>query len=542
MITVCRLIRGLFLAALVALLTACGGGPPNVDEATERGILLLGNGTEPKTLDPQVATGVPENKIISALFEGLINYHPTDDETPEPGVAERWEMSEDATEWTFILRADARWSNGDPVTAHDFVYSYERMLSPGLGAEYVKMLYQMENAEAFNRGELDDFSQVGVQALDDRTLQFRLVGPTPFFLTMLQHYSWFPVHPPTIERWDGRYDRSGQWTLPGRIVGNGPFVLEDWRPNQYIRVTRSPTYWDHDFVRLNEIYFFPVEDINAEMRMFNSGRLHVTNSVPANDIPSLRTNRPDVLRIEPYLGTYFYRFNTTRPPFDDPRVRRALTIAIDRRAIVERVTLGGEIPAYGFVPPGFADHPPGQFFEHDPDLARELLAEAGFPGGRGFPRKFILFNTHENHRKIAEAIVAMWNSELGISMQLENKEWRVYLEDQAQLNYDVARAGWIGDYMDPITFLEMWTTGNGNNNTGWSNPQYDALIAQAFRSRTQEEHNATLRAAEALLMEELPIAPIYYYSRVYLIRPEVRNWYPKLTDNRPYKYIYLQAN
>lgn len=531
---------GLGLVCLVAL-SGCGGGIPDVEEATARGILLKGNGAEPKTLDPQVATGVTENKIISALTEGLISYHPTDDELPEPGVAKRWEANEDYSEWTFFLREDARWSNGDPVTAHDFVWSYERMLTPEFGAEYVEMLFQMENAEEFHRGEVEEFARVGVEALDERTLRFRLVGPTPFFLGMLKHYAWFPVHPPTVEAYgSGRLDRSSPWTLEGRHVGNGPFVLAEWRVNQFIRVTKSPTYWDRDRVRLNEIYFMAIEDVNTEQRMYASDRLHITNSVPSNDIANLRRTRPDELRLEPYLGTYFYRFNTTRPPFDDVRVRRALAMTVNREAIVNRVTLGDQTPAFAFVPPGFDDYPRRALLEYDPEEARRLMAAAGFPGGEGFPRKFLLFNTLEDHRKIAEAVVAMWNRELGIDFQLENKEWRVYLEAQSQLDFDISRAGWIGDYMDPITFLELWTTDNGNNNTGWSNARYDELIRKAFRSATQEEHYAALMEAEEILMAEMPVIPIYHYNRIYLIRPEVRGWYPKLLDNRPYKHLYLE--
>ncbi|MCC5806684.1 MAG: peptide ABC transporter substrate-binding protein [Opitutales bacterium] len=529
------------VALAAALLAGCGGGIPDVEEATAQGVLLKGNGSEPKTLDPQVATGVTENKIISSLIEGLIAYHPTDDELPEPGVAERWEPNEDYSEWTFFLREDALWSNGDPVTAHDFVWSYERMLTPEFGAEYVEMLYSMENAEEFHRGELTDFSAVGVEALDERTLRIRLVGPTPFFLGMLKHYAWYPVHPPTVEAYGtGRLDRSSPWTLQGRFVGNGPFVLEEWRVNQYIRVTKSPTYWDRDRVRLNEIYFMAIEDVNTEQRMYASGRLHVTNTVPSNDISNLRRTRPDELRLEPYLGTYFYRFNTTRPPFDDARVRRALAMSMDREAIVNRVTLGDQTPAYAFVPPGFDDFPRRRLVAHDPEAARRLLAEAGFPEGHGFPRKFLLFNTLEDHRKIAEAVVSMWNRELGIDFQLENKEWRVYLEAQSQLDFDLSRAGWIGDYMDPITFLELWTSDNGNNNTGWSNERYDELIRKAFRSETQEEHYAALIEAEEILMEAMPVIPVYHYNRIYLIRPEVRGWNPKLLDNRPYKYLYLE--
>lgn len=523
----------------VLIFSGCGDRLPNADEGVEQGILLLGNGAEPRGLDPHRATGVTENKIISALIEGLIAYHPTDDNLPEPGVAERWEANEDASVWTFYFREDARWSNGDLVTAQDFLYSYERFLTPALAAEYVNMLFIVENAREFNEGALDDFSEVGFEVLDDRTFRFHLVGPTPFFPNMLKHYSWYPVHPPTIEAHGGMTDLSGRWTTAGNFVGNGPFILSEWKPNQYILASRSPTYWDRDRMKLNGIAFFPVGDDNTERRMFDSGLLHMTNTVPTNDIPSLRQSSPDKLRLDPYLGTYFYRINTTRAPLDDVRVRRALALSIDRKSLVERVTLGDQQPAYSYVPPGFEGYENQTSLSYNPEKARELLAEAGYPGGRGFPQFYLLFNTSEGHRKLAEAVVAMWNRELGIRLQLENKEWKVYLDTQVHMEFDISRAGWIGDYMDPITFLEMFTTGNGNNNTGFANPQYDERIAAGFRSKTQEEHYRVLQEAEAILMDEVPVIPVYYYTRIYLKDPRVLGWHPKLLDNRPYKYISL---
>ena len=539
-----RISRGhvkILLLLAVASLVGCGDRIPDADEAVEQGILLKGNGAEPRTLDPHKATGVTENKVISALIEGLVTYHPTDDNAAEPGVAESWEANADSSVWTFQLRDNARWSNGDPVTAHDFVYSYQRMLTPELAAEYVNMLFIIENAEAFNRGEVLDFDEVGVEALDDHTLQIRLVGPTPYFTGMLQHYAWYPVHRPTIEAHGGMTDLSAAWTLPENFVGNGPFILSDWRPNQLIRVDRNPYYWDAERVALNGIIFFPISDDNTERRMFDSGRLHITNTVRSNDIPNLRRTQPDRLRMDPYLATYYYRFNTTRPPLDDPRVRRALALAVDRQRLVERVTMGDQTPAYAYVPPVFEGYENQTSLRHDPERARELLAEAGFPGGEGFPRMNLLFNTLEDHRKVAEAVVSMWNAELGINMQLENKEWMVYLADQSQLNFDVARAGWVGDYLDPITFLDMFVTDGGNNNTGWSNPEYDALIQQAQRSGTQAEHYRLLMDAERILMDEVPIAPLYWYTRIYLIDPRVKGWEPKALDNRPYKYVSLEA-
>jgi len=521
------------------LISGCGQGIPDVDEGVANGILLFGNGAEPKTLDPQRATGVTENHIISALLEGLISYHPTDDNLPEPGVAESWEANDDASVWTFKLREDALWTNGDPVTAEDFVYSYQRMLNPDFTGEYAQMLFVIRNAEGYNKGRLEDFSEVGLKALDERTLRVELIGPTPYFLNMLKHYSWFPVHPATIEANGGPFDMSGAWTLPENFVGNGAFALQEWRPNQYIRATKSDTYWDRDRTRLNEIYFFPIEDDNTEKRMFDAGRLHITGTVPTNDIPMLKESKPHLIHIDDYMGIYFYRLNVTQAPTDNPLVRKALNYAIDRQAIVDKVSLGDQNPAHAFVPPGFKGYPAPEVLSFDPERAREYLAEAGYPGGEGFPELYLLFNTSEGHRKIAEAVVSMWNENLGINMQLENKEWKVYLDSQTHLDYDISRSGWIGDYMDPITFLEMFTTGNGNNDTGWSSERYDDLISKAFRSTSEEEHFENLHEAESILLEELPVVPLYWYTRIYLMDPRLRAYEPKLLDNHPFKYLYL---
>ncbi|TVR54559.1 MAG: peptide ABC transporter substrate-binding protein [Puniceicoccaceae bacterium] len=536
-----RLLLAAAFAAGLLLFNGCGPRESAADVGARDGILLLGNGTEPAGLDPHLVTGVTENSIISALMEGLILYHPTDDNLLEPGVAESWEHDGTYTEWTFQLRPDARWSNRDPVTAQDFLYSYNRMLSPELGAEYADMLHVLKNAEAFHRGEITDFSEVGVRAPDERTLILTLRGPMPYFPGMLKHYAWFPVHPPTIEAHGGMTNRVSPWTRPRNHVGNGPFTLEQWSVNRIIRVAKSPTYWDADRVRLNEIHFFPIDDANTEERAFRAGQLHYTNSIPADLIASYRRDRPELIRVEPYLGTYFYRFNVTRPPLDDARVRLALSKTIDQRQIVEQIAQGGQEPAHGYTPPGLAGYESLRMVEFNPTRARELLAEAGYPNGEGFPRRLqILFNTAEGHRRIAEAVQEMWRTHLGIQVTLTNQEWKVYLDTQTNMNYDIARAGWIGDYMDPKTFLDMWLTGAGNNNTGWSNERYDELVRASDRTADPEERFRLLRQAEEILLEERPIAPFYWYTRIYLIDPRVRGWNPKLLDNRPYKYVYFE--
>ena len=531
-------LRAVGVAIMCMTLFACGGaGRDRVADAAARdGILLIGNGSEPMALDPHLVTGVPENRIIASLIEGLIAYHPTDDDEPEPGVAEAWEHNEDYSVWRFRLRDNARWTNGDPVTAGDFVYSWQRMLSPALGSQYAEMLYVIRNAEAFHQGRIRDFGQVGVKALDDRTLEVTLAGSTPHFLPMLKHYSFYPVNPRAVEQHGGMTERQNRWSTVENYVGNGPFRLAQWTTNQIIRVEKNPQYWDADRVRLNEIHFFPIENVNSEETAFRAGRLHVTNTVSPDRIPTYRQSMADQLRIDPYLGTYFLRLNVNRAPFNDPRVREALNLAVDRQLIVDRVAQGGQRPASGFVPAGLDEYEPMDRVRFNPERARQLLAEAGFPGGRGFPRKEILINTSEAHRKIAEAVQAMWREHLGIDVGIYNQEWKVYLDSQSNLDYDIARAGWIGDYPHPMTFLEIFTTGNGNNDTGWSNPRYDALIRQA-QAGSPEDRLRLLREAETILMTELPVVPLYWYTRTYLLDPRVQGWNPTLLDNRPYKYV-----
>ena len=533
--------RALLAVSLIGALASCGSGERETTVAAREGILLYGNGSEPKGIDPHLVTGVPENKIISALIEGLVSYHPTNDLESAPGMAERWESNEDFTKWTFHLR-DAKWTNGDPVRAQDFVYSWQRILSPELGAEYAPMLYVIKNAEAFNLGELTDFSQVGVKALDDKTLEVTLGGSTSYFPLMLQHYSFFPVNPRAVEEHGGMTDRQSGWSTFDNFVGNGPFKLKEWVTNQVIEVERNPDYWDAGTVKLNGIKFFPIDNVNAEETMFRNNRLHITNSVFPDKIPFFAESMPNELHNDPYLGTYFYRVNVTRKPFDDPRVRRALALALDKQLLVDKVTKGGQAPATGFVPQGIPGYEASKEVSFRPDEARRLLAEAGYPDGKGFPTTEIMINTSESHRKIAEAVQELWRRELGINVGIYNQEWKVYLDNQSSLNYDISRSGWIADYVHPSTFVDMFTTGNGNNDTGWSNARYDALIDAARRAGSEEERVKLMHDAEEILLNDMPIIPIYWYTRVYLMDPQVKGWSPTLLDNHPYKHVWLEPD
>jgi oligopeptide transport system substrate-binding protein len=532
-----RLLPAALAAAALLLLgtTACSR---REDPAATGGpapkILLLGNGAEPQDIDPQTVTGVPENKLVNAFFEGLVAYGASDADTV-PGVAERWETSADGLTWIFHLRADAKWSNGDPVTAQDFVRSYQRILTPELAAEYAYKLFHVVGAEAYQRGELKDFSQVGFRAPDARTLEVRLRYRVPYLLEAVKHYAWFPVHIASVEKHGGLTSRGKPWTREENFVGNGPFVLRSWQPGRKIVAARSPTYWDRAAVALDEIHFFPVENLQTEERMFRTGQLHKTFDLPAAKLDQYRREFPDVFRSDPYYGSYFFRFNTTRKPLDDARVRRALSLAIDRESLVRNVARGGQEPAYGYTPPS-AKFTPRARLTGDLAEARRLLAEAGYPEGRGFPRIELLYNTHDNHRRICEALQEMWRRNLGIEVGLVNQEWKVYIRSMDMLDYDMARGGWIGDYNDPNTFLDTFITGSGNNRTGWSNARYDQLLRDAQQAPDEAARMETYQQMEQLIIDELPLMPVYFYRRIFAVSPQV-HWPANLLDNHNWKSI-----
>ena len=524
---------------VVVFLTSCHRAETDVEIGNRLQILHKGNGQEVQDLDPQIVNSVSSLNIISALLEGLVAEDPYDLH-PIPGVAESWEVSADEKIYTFHLRHNAKWSNSEPVVAQNFVDSYRRILSPALASPVAYMLYPVANAEAFNKGKIDNFDQVGFRVLDNWTLQITLTNPTPYFLSLLNHYSWFPVPISTIQKYGPVLERGSRWTKPGRYVGNGPFTLQEWRLNDRVRVKRSATYWDAQNVRLNEIVFHTIDSNDIEERAFRSGQLHVTDSMPINRIDRYRREHPEFLRIDPYLGTYFYRVNVTRPPLNNRLVRRALAMAIDRQSIVDRVTRGAQLPASCFTPPNTAGYTCESSIPYDVDLARRTLVQAGYPNGRGLPPIEILFNTSENHKLIAEAVQQMWRQNLNVAATLVNQEEKVYFDSRRQMNYQVIRSTWIGDYVDPNSFLDLWVTNGANNQTGWSNTDYHRLIGEASQTGDQAVRYAAFQKAEAILLEDAPILPVYFYTHAFLIRPSVKGWYPTILDHHPYKYVWLE--
>jgi oligopeptide transport system substrate-binding protein len=529
--------------SMILLLAACGGdsgGETRVEVGNREGVFHFGNHSEPQGLDPHIVTGVPEHHILTALFEGLVTKNPETLE-PEPGVAESWDISEDGMTYTFHLRNNAKWSNGDPVTAEDFRWSWQRAISPLLGSEYSYMYYPIENAEAFNLGNEPDFSKVGVSVLDDYTIQVKLNSPTPYFLQLLDHYSMFPVHRATVEKFGSATDRLSQWAREGNIVTNGAFALTEWQINSHLRVEKSPLYWDADKVKLNAIVFYPTENLVTEERMFRDGQLHRTEEIPLEKIKTYQAEQPEITHIAPWIGSYFYMLNTTREPLTDVRVRKALAMAVDRALIADTVTQGVYRASTALVPPGTVGYSPPHLFDYDPEQARQLLAEAGYPDGQGFPPIDILYNTHEDHRKIAVAIQQMFMQNLNIQVNLVNQEWKVYLDSHNNMNYDISRRGWIGDYVDPYTFLSMYITDGGNNKTGFSNTRYDEIVLkEAPAELDRDKRYALYHEAETILLENMPILPIFTYQYKHLFTTSVKGMPDNIMGYYNYKYVYLE--
>ena len=536
------MLRRLLLPASTALAllfttAACKRPETRVALGDRTQTLHLGNASEPSDLDPQLITSITDAQIVLGLMEGLTAMDPADAH-PVPGVAERWEVSADNLTWTFHLRADARWSNGDPVTARDFAYAFQRILSPSLASEYASLLHCLRNAEAFNTGKLTDFSQVGVRVIDDRTLALTLHTPVAYLPALVMHQTWNPVHRPTIEKFGRMDERGTHWTRPGNYVGNGPFNLAAWEPNQVIRLTRSETYWDRANVHLDTINIYPIEDRATEEASFRAGQLHITASLPPDKIEVYKRDQPALLRQDPTLSTFFLSYNTTRPPLNDPRVRRALALVIDRTALCEKVLRGGRVPAYTLTPPGIAGYEPVPGFQEDIAEARRLLAEAGFPDGAGFPRLEYL-TAKGGTSQTPEALQQMWKTHLGIDIVIVLQESRVFADSLRTRAFAIAPYGWVGDYLDPSTFLELFRTGNGNNYTGWSSPAYDRLVTEALKAGNDVVRYPLYREAEKLLMTDMPVAPLFYNRRNYLIRPSVQGWEPNVLDMHPFKGIRL---
>jgi len=519
-------------------LGACEKRKTLVELGNEKQILYIANGADPADIDPQITTGSVEHRVESTLFEPLLTKNLVTLEI-EPAIADRWTVSDDGLVYEFHIRDNAKWSNGDELVAEDFVQSWKRILSPRLGSEWATYLYVLKNAEAFHTGKIDDFSEVGVEALSKQLLRVTLSGPTPYFLQLLDHNCMYPVHIKTILQ-HGEFDeRSTPWTRAENFVGNGPFVPIEWIPNTLFSVKKNPYYWNQERIKLSEVHILPVEGTLAMERMYRAGQLHIVEKLPPQKIATYKNSED--LRSFPLYGTYFYRFNTTIKPLDDIRVRQALSYSIDRGLITKTITKGEEPVALSLVPQT-PTYKPSYEIPENIELAKRLLAEAGYPDGNGFPKMTLIYNTLEEHQRIAVAIQQMWKKNLGVDIELQNQEWKVFLANQHQMNYQISRASWIGDYVDPNTFLEIFTATSGNNETGWANPKYDQLLRDAAMEKDAEKRIKIMQEAEKLIMTELPIMPIYGYSWNRVVSPSVKNWKDSMQDYFSFTDVYLEAS
>ncbi len=468
--------------------------------------LVRGNGTEVASLDPHKVEGVPESHVLRDLLEGLVIQDAAGNTIA--GTAESWSTDDNKT-FTFKIRKDAKWSNGDPVTAHDFEYSFKRAADPATASpyawyiEYTKML----NAKDIIAGKKSS-SELGVKAVDDHTLVLETEVPLPYFVKMLAHTTMYPVHKATIEKF------GDSWTKPGNFVGNGAYTLTDWVVNEKIVLERNSNYWDNADTAIDKVTFLPIENQNAEMNRFLSGEIDITYEVPNEQYRRLAKQYPENVVVSPNLCTYYYGFNTQKAPFDDVRVRKALSYTIDRDIVTKAILGQGQKPAYALTHSGITGFSPdlpeyAKMSQKEREAkAKELLTEAGF--GEGKPLDFtLLYNTSENHKKIAVAIQSMWKKSLGgfVKVELENQEWKTYLDNSKQGNFDVRRAGWCADYNEASTFLSIAETENGSNDQKYSSKIYDdAMKKAATEAKSDEERNALYAIAEAQLAKDMPIA------------------------------------
>jgi oligopeptide transport system substrate-binding protein len=502
-------------------------------------VLRRGNGAEPETIDPHKSTGVPENAIENDLFEGLVALAP--DGKQIPGVAKSWDISDDGTVYTFHLRDDAKWSNGDPVTSADFVYSFQRAVDPKTASDYAPILSPIKNADEIINGKVTDLGQLGVTAPDPKTVVITLNAPTPYLLGLLTHNIAMPVHKATIEKF------GDQWTRPGNMVSNGAFMLSDWVPQSRLTVVKNPNFHDAANVNLDKIIYYPTEDIAEELKRYRAGELDVTYEVPSDQVKWLEANMKDEFQNRPYLGTYYYVINLTRDTLGKvQQIRKALALGVDREILTDKITQAGEIPAYSWVPPNIPGYKQ-QFldFKSEPKAqrlaeAKKLLADAGY--GPDHPLKIqLLYNTSENHKKIAVAIASMWKP-LGVDLELVNQEWKVYLETRDKKDFDVARAAWIGDYADPINFLDMFKSDAGErNDAGYNNPKFDQLLTTAATTVDPNKRLEILAQAEKIFLDDYAMIPIYHYVSHHMLSPKLVGWEFNILDIHPGRFLSLKS-
>ncbi len=524
-------IPALTLAAAIAATTASAAIVPAGIQLDNTQELTRGNGAEPASLDPQKVEGTPGSRVTRDMFEGLVTQDLEGNTIP--GQAESWTISDNNKVFTFKIREDATWSNGDPVTAEDFVFGFQRAVDPATASNYAWFIEIPTIINASNIiGGKAPVDSLGVKALDDKTFQVTLEKPVPYFIKMLAHQTTFPVPKKVVDKF------GDEWTRAENIVSNGAYVMEKWVVNERIVLKRNKNYWNDKETVIDQVTFLPIVSQTAELNRYKSGELDFTQEISSKHFSSLQKDIPNEIRITPQLGTYYYEFNTKVKPFDDVRVRKALSYAINRDAITRSITKRGEIPAYTFTPEAVAGFQPpktdyGQLTQKERNSkAKELLETAGY--NKNNPLKLsLLYNTSELHQPIAVAVSYMWKS-IGVETTLENQEWKTFLDTKNEGKFEISRSGWIGDYNEASTMLDLKTTTHGNNDGKWSNKRYDEIMAASRTASTDAEREALYIEAEKILASEMPVAPVYQYVTGRLVKPWVGGYTTKNVEDNIY--------
>ena len=537
-ITKKSLVAAGILTALVAGNVATAAVVPAGVQLAEKQTLVRNNGSEVQSLDPHKIEGVPESNINRDLFEGLLISDV--DGKPSPGVAEKWE-NKDFKVWTFHLRKDAKWSDGTPVTAQDFVYSWQRLANPNTASPYASYLQygHIVNIDDIIAGK-KPVTDLGVKALDDHTFEVTLSEPVPYFYKLLVHSSVSPVPKAAVEKYGEK------WTQPANIVTNGAYKLKDWVVNERIVLERNANYWDNAKTVINQVTYLPIASEVTDVNRYRSGEIDMTyNNMPIELFQKLKKEIPNEVHVDPYLCTYYYEINNQKAPFNDVRVRTALKLAMDRDIIVNKVKNQGDLPAYSFTPPytdGAKLVEPEWFKwsqEKRNEEAKKLLAEAGYTAEK--PLTFdLLYNTSDLHKKLAIAAASIWKKNLGANVKLENQEWKTFLDTRHQGNYDVSRAGWCADYNEPTSFLNMVLSDSSNNTGHYKSPAFDKLIADTLKVTDEAQRSELYSKAEQQLDKDSAIVPVYYYVNARLVKPWVGGYSGKdPMDNIHVKDLYI---
>lgn len=495
---------------------------------------------EPEYLDPGLISESEGGTVTHDTFEGLYSYGPTHTDWLK-GVAESHTISEDGLTWTFKLRENAKWSDGTPVSAGDFEYAWKRVLNPETASRYASIMWVIDGAKAYNQSDAASRAalaeKVGIKALDEHTLEVKLVAPLPFFHQLTAFYTFMPVKKEIVEKFGDK------WSRPEHMVSNGPWKTTEWKSKQRIVAELNPHYWDREAMPFDKIVYHIVQESEPAHNAFLANDLdYLESRVPTTVLPRYIQEKNPLLRSSPYAGVYYFLFNVKKAPMDNVKVRQALNLAIDKAKIGKYVVKGGQDPASSIVHPALEDlgYKKANGEGYDPDKARKLLAEAGFPDGKGFPRLKLSYNTLEGHKLIAQYVQEQWRKNLGIEIDLENMEWKVLIKKQNELDFDISRLAWIGDYLDPMTFLDLWESDSTNNRTGWASAEYDALIEEARKATKIEDRYAALRKAEAMYVENLPSLPIYYYKKYDMVQPWVTGYQTHLQGVHPSRHFSIK--